>query len=93
MTTTTTTTTDEAAAAEAVERTWSMETPLLQRTACEGCSHLHRPNLRIKCGCCGTDFEITRGTGYEAVEDEEFEGDEPAAATDNEDAEEADDPS
>lgn len=73
MTTTTTTTTDEAAAAEAVERTWSMETPLLQRTACEGCGHLHRPNLRTKCGCCGTDFEILGGQGYEILEGDDDE--------------------
>lgn len=35
--------------------TASVKEPVLTRTVCEKCGHLHRAALRKKCACCAVD--------------------------------------
>lgn len=36
--------------------TWSIRTPLRQRTACPACGHLHRVVVARACDCCKEDI-------------------------------------
>lgn len=33
----------------------SVATPLMTRTVCTACGHMHRRALTDKCGCCASD--------------------------------------
>lgn len=41
--------------------TTSVATPLMDRTVCGQCGHMHRPRLRFKCACCADDVRDVLG--------------------------------